>query len=466
MGEEPPPAGKREATHDIHKGYEDPMRPVRAAPPPLRMLGRALRHRNYRLFFAGQSLSLIGTWMTRIAVSWLVYRLTHSALLLGLVSFTGQIPTFILAPLAGVWVDRWNRHRVLVVTQVLAMIQSALLAFFALSGTITVTHIVLLSIFQGLINAVDMPARQAFLIEMVDDREDLPNAIALNSSMVNAARLVGPSIAGVLIAGVGEGWCFFIDAVSYMAVIASLLVMRLAIVPRRATTTHVLGELREGFRYVTGSAPIRSILLLLALVSLMGMPYTVLMPIVASKVLHGGAHTLGFLMAASGFGALLGAVYLASRRTVLGLGRLIALSAATFGIGLVAFSFSRNFWLSLALMPVVGMAMMVQMASSNTILQTIVDGDKRGRVMSFYAMAFFGTVPLGSLLAGSLASRAGAPITILLGGTVCIVGAGLFLRGLPELRQAIRPIYIRLGILPEIAEGVRSATRFTTPPEV
>jgi MFS family permease len=429
------------------------MRARRAAPASLRTLGRALRHRNYRLFFAGQSLSLIGTWMTRIAVSWLVYRLTHSALLLGLVSFTGQIPTFILAPLAGVWVDRWNRHRVLVVTQVLAMIQSALLAFFALSGTITVTHIVLLSVFQGLINAVDMPARQAFLVEMVADREDLPNAIALNSSMVNAARLVGPSVAGVLIAGVGEGWCFFIDAVSYLAVIASLLLMRLAIGPRRAATTHVLAELREGFRYVTSSAPIRSILLLLALVSLMGMPYTVLMPIVASKVLNGGAHTLGFLMAASGFGALLGAVYLASRRTVLGLGRLIPLSAATFGIGLVAFSFSRTFWLSLALMPLVGMAMMVQMASSNTILQTIVDEDKRGRVMSFYAMAFFGTVPLGSLLAGSLASRAGAPITILIGGAACIIGAGLFLRGLPELRRAIRPIYIRLGILPEIAGG-------------
>ncbi len=442
------------------------MRPGRAGPSSLSTLGRALRHRNYRLFFAGQSLSLIGTWMTRIAVSWLVYRLTHSALLLGLVSFTGQIPTFILAPLAGVWVDRWNRHRVLVVTQGLAMIQSGLLAAFALSGTITVTHIVLLSIFQGLINAVDMPARQAFLVELVDDREDLPNAIALNSSMVNAARLVGPSVAGVLIAGVGEGWCFFIDAVSYLAVIASLLVMRLAIVPPRAKTTHVLAELREGFHYVTSSAPIRSILLLLALVSLMGMPYTVLMPIVVTNVLHGGPHTLGFLMAASGFGALLGAIYLASRRTVLGLGRLIPLSAATFGIGLVAFSFSRTFWLSLALMPPVGMAMMVQMASSNTILQTIVDEDKRGRVMSFYAMAFFGSVPLGSLLAGSLASRAGAPITILIGGAVCIVGAGLFLRGLPELRQAIRPIYIRLGILPEIAEGGEGAARFTTPPEV
>lgn len=428
-------------------------------------LGRALRHRNYRLFFSGQSVSLIGTWLTRVATGWLVYRLTHSALALGIVGFAGQLPTFLLAPFAGVWVDRLNRHRVLVVTQVLAAIQSALLAGLTLSGVITVRDVILLSIFQGLINAVDMPARQSFVVEMVEDRADLPNAIALNSSMFNGARLIGPSIAGLLIAWVGEGWCFLLDSVSYLAVIASLLAMR---VPARAgirATGRVLHDLREGFRYVAGFSPIRSVLLLLALTGLFGMPYIVLLPIFAGQVLHGGPHTLGFLMAASGLGALSGALYLASRRSVLGLGRLIAIMSGLFGVGLIAFSRSPWLWLSLPLMAVVGMSMMVQMASSNTILQTIVDEDKRGRVMSFYAMAFFGSAPLGSLFAGSLATRIGAPNTILCGGIVCIVGAGLFYRHLPALRRAMRPVYQRLGILPEIAEGMQAASHATAPPQ-
>jgi MFS family permease len=430
-----------------------------------RGLGRSLRHRNYRLFFSGQSISLIGTWLTRIATSWLVYRLTHSALLLGLVGFAGQIPTFLLAPMAGVWVDRWNRHRVLVVTQVLAMVQSALLAFFALSGRITVIDVLVLMTLQGFVNAFDMPARQAFVVEMIEDRTDLPNAIALNSSMVNAARLVGPSVAGILIAAFGEGWCFLIDAISYLAVIASLLAMRVTPRPRRPRTSHVWAEFREGFQYVAGFGPIRSVLLLLALVSLMGMPYSVLMPVFASSVLHGGAHTLGFLMAASGLGALCGALYLASRSSVLGLGRIIALSAAAFGVGLVLFSQSRLVWLSLALMFVTGMGMMVQMAASNTILQTIVDEDKRGRVMSFYAMAFFGTAPFGSLLAGGLAQRIGAPNTLLIGGACCIAGALAFTRALPRIRRLVRPIYERLGILPAIAEGMQRASELTVPPE-
>ena len=285
-------------------------------------MGRALKHRNYRLFFVGQGISLVGTWLTRVATAWLVYRLTGSPLLLGIVGFAGQIPTFLLAPFAGVLVDRWNRHRVLVVTQVLAMVQSALLAWFALRGTITVWHVLALSAFQGLINAFDTPARQAFVVEMVEAREDLANAIALNSSMVNGARLIGPSVAGVLIALVGEGWCFAIDALSYVAVIASLLAMRLQ--PRAAAARapkRVLVELREGFRYAASFAPIRAILLLLAFVSLTGIPYTVLMPIFASQVLHGGPHTLGILMAATGVGAVAGALWLASRTTVLGLGR-------------------------------------------------------------------------------------------------------------------------------------------------
>jgi MFS family permease len=411
---------------------------------------RALRHRNYRLFFSGQSVSLIGTWMTRIATSWLVYRLTRSALLLGLVGFAGQIPSFLLAPVAGVLVDRWNRHRLLVATQVLAMLQSAALAVLALTGVINIWHVLALSAFQGVINAFDMPGRQAFVVEMVDKREDLGNAIALNSSMVNAARLLGPSIGGVLIAAVGEGWCFFWDAVSYLAVLASLLLMRLA--PRPHPTVagkKVLADLREGWTYVAGSPPIRSILLLLALVSLVGMPYTVLMPVFASKILHGGPHTLGFLMAATGVGALSGAVFLANRRSVLGLGKVIPLMAGLFGAGLIGFSLSRTLWLSIPLLLVTGLGFMVQMAASNTLLQTLVEDDKRGRVMSFYTMAFMGTTPFGSLFAGSLASRIGAPRTLLLGGVGCIAAALWFASLLPRLRELVRPLYVRMGILSE-----------------
>jgi MFS family permease len=415
----------------------------------LSFMVRALRHRNYRLFFAGQTVSLVGSWMTRIATSWLVYRLTGSALLLGLVGFAGQIPSFLLSPVAGVLVDRWDRHRLLVVTQVLAMLQSAALAWLALAGVINIWHVLGLSLFQGLINAFDMPARQAFVVEMVERREDLPNAIALNSSMVNAARLLGPSIGGVIIAAVGEGWCFALDAVSYLAVIASLLLMRLA-ARRRAVPkgAKVLPELRAGWSYVAGSVPIRSILLLLALVSLVGMPYTVLMPIFASTVLHGGPHTLGFLMAATGVGALLGAVFLASRRSVLGLGRVVPLMSGLFGAGLIGFSLSRSLWLSLALLLVTGIGFMVQMAASNTLLQTLVEDDKRGRVMSFYTMAIMGVTPFGSLLAGALAHRMGAPRTLLFGGIGCIAAALWFASLLPDLRQRVRPIYIERGILP------------------
>lgn len=431
----------------------------------LAAMGRALQHRNYRLFFFGQGISLVGTWLTRLATSWLVYRLTGSALLLGLVGFAGQLPTFLLAPLAGVLVDRWNRHRVLVVTQALAMVQSAILAGFALTGTITVQHVLVLSTFQGLINAFDTPARQAFVVEMVERREDLANAIALNSSMVNAARLLGPSIAGVLVAAVGEGYCFAVDAVSYVAVLASLWAMRLS--PRERGRPHArLGaDLVEGLRYVAASAPIRSILLLLALVSLTGIPYTVLMPVFASRVLGGGPHALGLLMAASGAGAVTGALWLAARRSVLGLGRTLAVAAALFGAALVAFSFSRSLWLSMAVLTFAGGGMMVQMAASNTLLQTIVDEDKRGRVMSFFTMAFFGMVPFGSLLAGWLGDRIGAPQTVLSGGVATILGAALFARKIPELRRLLRPLYVQLGILPEIAEGLGEAAELTRPPE-
>ena len=422
------------------------------------LLVRALRHRNYRLFFGGQGISLVGTWMTRVATGWLVYRLTGSAFLLGLVSFSSQIPILLLGPFAGVWVDRLNRHRVLVVTQALSMVQSFALAALALAHIITVHEVILLNLFQGAINAFDMPARQAFLIEMVEDREDLGNAIALNSSLVNAARLIGPSVAGLLIAAVGEGYCFLIDGFSYMAVIASLLAM--TVTPRviEHARASVLSELRDGWEYVRGFRPIWSILLLLAVISLVGMPYTTLMPIFAGKILHGGAHTLGFMMGAVGVGALTGAVRLAARRSVLGLGRLIAMTSAGFGAGLVAFSLSRELWLSLLLLVLTGFCFMQQMASSNTILQTITEDSKRGRVMSFYSIAFQGVAPFGSLTAGAIASRIGAPHTLMIGGLICVCGAGWFATQLPAIRKLVRPVYQQIGIIPEVATGIQVAT--------
>jgi MFS family permease len=426
---------------------------------------RALAHRNYRLFFSGQSISLIGTWMTRIATSWLVYRLTNSALLLGVVGFAGQMPSFLLAPFAGVLVDRWNRHRLLVWTQILAMLQSFALGVLTLTGRIQIWHVILLSVFQGLINAFDMPGRQAFVVEMVEARADLPNAIALNSSMVNAARLLGPSIGGVIIAWVGEGWCFTLDGISYIAVILSLLAMKLT--PRmteRIRATSMLAQLREGWRYAAGFAPIRAVLLLLAIVSLVGMPYTVLMPVFANDILHGGPNTLGLLMAASGVGALTGALLLAARKSVLGLGKFIPMTAAAFGAGLIAFSYSRVLWLSLLLMVVTGLGFMVQMAASNTVLQTIVEEDKRGRVMSFYTMAFMGTAPFGSLLAGYVADRIGAPHTLLFSGLGCILAALWFARALPALRRDVHPIYVRVGILPEVAAGIQNTSELSVPP--
>jgi len=428
-----------------------------------RLIVRALRHRNYRLFFSGQGISLVGTWMTRVATSWLVYRLTGSAFLLGLVSFASQIPILFLGPFAGVWVDRLNRHRVLIITQILSMLESFALAGLALTKIITVNEVIVLNLFQGAINAFDMPARQAFVIEMVEQQEDLGNAIALNSSLVNAARLIGPSVAGVLIALVGEGYCFLLDGFSYMAVIASLFAMVITVQPREHEHPSVLSELSEGWSYVRGFRPIWWILLLLALISLVGMPYTALMPIFAGRILHGGAHTLGFLMAAVGIGALFGAVRLAARRTVRGLGRVIPMTAAGFGASLIAFSASRMQWLSLLLLVVTGFCFMQQMASSNTILQTIVEDKKRGRVMSFYSMAIQGVAPFGSLIAGATASRIGAPATLMIGGAICVCGAALFAMKLPALRTLIRPIYIQKGVIPEVAAGIQAATVLEQP---
>jgi MFS family permease len=426
---------------------------------------RTLRYRNFRLFFGGQGISLIGTWMQQIAMTWLVYRLTNSAFLLGIVGFASQMPAFLLSPFAGVLADRMNRHSILIVTQTLAMLQAAALAFFTLTGDISVAHIIPLSVFLGLINAFDTPTRQSFLLEMIENKEDLSNAIALNSSMFNAARLVGPSIAGLLIAAIGEGLCFLLNAISFIAVIAALFAMRLPAKQSETKKQDVLQGFKEGFAYAFGFTPIKYILSLLALISIMGMPYAVLMPIFARDILGGGANTLGFLMGATGIGALTAAVYLASRKSVRGLGKLIAISAAIFGCGLIAFSLSRTEWLSIILLFVVGFGMMAQMAASNIILQTIADDDKRGRVMSFYTMAFMGMAPFGSLLAGSLASGIGAPYTLTISGAACILGALVFARKLPILREKIRPIYMKMGIIPEVTTGIQSATQLTVPPE-
>jgi MFS family permease len=413
---------------------------------------RALRHRNYRLFFGGQTVSLVGTWVTRIATSWLVYRLTGSELLLGITGFAGQIPLLLLAPFGGVLVDRWNRHRMLVITQILSALQSLALAVLALTGKITVAEVIALQVVQGVINAFDTPARQAFVVEMVEDRADVPNAIALNSSMFNASRIIGPAIGGAIIAAVGEGWCFMIDAISYIAVIVSLLAMH---VPARAILRErprMLHELRSGIQYVFGFAPVRELLVNVALIGTLGMPYAVLMPVFASKVLHGGPHTLGLLMTASGLGALCGTVYLASRHSVLGLGKVIVASILMLSAGLIMFSLSHSLWVSLAVLPLVGAGMMLQSSSANTILQTLVDEHLRGRVMAFYTVAILGTQPLGSLIAGVLADRIGAPRTILIGAIACIPTGLWFAWRRPLLAEHVRPIYIERGILPPIEE--------------
>jgi MFS family permease len=403
----------------------------------LRFIIRAFRHRNYRLFFAGQSISLIGTWMQRVAMNWLVYRLTGSAFLLGVVNFTGQVPTLLFAPFAGVIADNYERHRLLVATQVLAMVQAAVIAALVLMDVIVVWHLMLLSVFLGIVNAFDTPIRQSLVVEMIEKREDLGNAIALNSSMVNAARLVGPSIAGILIATVGEGMCFLLNALSYVAVIAALTAMTMVRKSIRPKHLHIWQAWREGLRYALDSLPIRSVLLLLAVVSFMGMPYATLLPIFAQEILHGGPQTLGFLMAAAGVGALTGAVFLASRRALVGLESVLVGAAAVFGMGLIGFSLSRVLWVSLVLMVVSGFGMMVHMAVGNTLIQTLVDDDKRGRVMSIHSMALRGTVPLGSFLAGSIASYIGVPATLLFGGTCCVVGALLFTSRLSAFKTAV-----------------------------
>ncbi len=434
-------------------------------PGKLSEMFRALRYRNYRLFFMGQGISLIGTWMQQVALSWLVYRLTDSVFLLGAVTFSSQIPSFLLGPFAGVLADKFNRHKVLLVTQALSMVQASTLAILVLTGTVQVWHILALSAFLGTINGFDIATRQAFVVELVERREDMSNAIALNSSMFNMARLVGPTIAGLLIAAVGEGMCIAINAVSYIAVIGSLLLMRLKPFVQVKQERKAWESLVDGFKYAFGFAPIRSLILIVGLISLFGMPFTVLLPVFARDILQGGANTLGYLMGASGFGALTGAMFLAQRKSVVGLGTIIVYTMSLFGFALMAFSFSEIFILSFILMLFSGFGMIVTMASCNTLLQTIVDDDKRGRVMSLYATAFMGMAPIGSMLAGSVAEHIGVAYTLLGCGFLCAISVIPFALNLSKLRQMVQPIYQRLGIVSEIATGLQTASDLTAPPE-
>ena len=411
---------------------------------------RALRHRNFQLFFAGQSISVIGTWMTRLATSWLVYRMTHSALLLGVVSFSGQIVSFLLGPFAGVWVERWERRKMLVWTQFGGAVQSLALAVLTLMHKITLWEVVALTAMQGVINAFDMPGRQSFLVQMVEDKQDLSNAIAINSSMANGARLIGPAIAGLVVARFGEGWCFLVDGVSYFAVIASLLLMRIAPLNARRVKASMLVQMREGWDYVRGFQPVRTILMLFAVVSLMGYSWSVLLPVFAAQVLHGGAHTLGWLSAAGGVGALISGTSLALRKSVLGLTRMVQVSVVLLGVALILFGLSHVLWLSVLLMVLVGFGMLQAASASNTIIQSLVTEDKRARVMSYYTMAFFGAAPFGSLLAGVLAHLFGAPHTVMFTGACCLAGAAWFTVKLPGVRASMRPIYEATGILQRV----------------
>jgi len=412
---------------------------------------RALRHRNFQLFFCGQSISVVGNWMTRLATTWLVYHLTHSALLLGVVSFAGQIVSFALGPFAGVWVERLNRRKLLVGTQAAAAFQSLALAALTLAHVITLWEIIALTALQGVINAFDMPGRQSFLVQMVTDRtgvdrNDLSNAIAINSSMANGARLVGPAIAGLVVAAFGEGWCFLFDGISYFAVIASLSLMRIEALESPRHKASMLQQMREGWDYVRAFRPIRTILLLFSLISLMGYSYAVLLPIFAAQVLHGGATTLGWLTGASGVGALVSALSLALRKSVVGLTRMVQIAAAMLGVALILFGLSHVLWLSLVLMVFVGFGLMQTASASNTIIQSLVTEDKRARVMSYYTMAFFGAAPFGSLLAGVLAERIGAPHTVFVTGAFCVAGSLWFSIELPKVSAVMRPIYERMGV--------------------
>jgi MFS family permease len=412
----------------------------------------ALRHRNYRLFFAGQSVSLIGTWMQRIAMGWLIYRLTGSALLLGVFGFVGQIPMLFLAPFVGVFVERWDKQKVLVVTQIASLVQALLLAILTFTHQETYPVVLVLGFFLGVVNTIDMPARQSFVVEMLEEKRDLPNALALNSFVVNCGKLIGPTLAGFIIALVGESWCFLINAISYVGVVFAINAMRVAKKEKNETKIEVFRELTMGFRYVFGQVHLRSVILMIALLSLVGAPYTDLLPIVAKELLHGGSHTFGFLRAAPGVGAIIGGLWLASRNSVRGLARVVPVACMTFGIALIGFSYSRSLPLSLTLLAISGLGMMVQLVSSNTMVQSCVSDDMRGRTMSIYAMAMQGTMPLGSLTAGYIASRLGVPTTFVICGACCVAGSIVFTMGLQKWKNSSETAHLVLRRDPKIID--------------
>jgi MFS family permease len=416
-------------------------------------LWRSLRHRNYRLYLTGQLVSVCGTWMQQVALSWLVYRLTGSATLLGVVGFASQIPILLLGPVGGVINDRYSCHRVAVWTQCAALAQALLLALLTLTGWIQPVHIILLGTALGVVYAFDMPARQALVHQLVDT-EDLANAVALNSSMINAARIVGPALAGVVVASFGEAICFVINAASYVATIAALLMMKFAEPPRRETTATSIGRsLIEGYRYTMATTPIRDLLILLAVVGVMGMPYITLMPVFAAHVHRSGADTLGIMFGAVGLGALIGALFLAQRKSIIGLGRVIVFATLGFGAGLICFTVFHVFWLSLLLLVGVGCGWMVLIGGSNTALQTLADNEMRGRVMSLFSMMLVGMAPFGSLLAGWAADRVGAPLVVAIGGGFCAVAGIVFATQLPRLREAAKPILAARGIILETQQS-------------
>jgi MFS family permease len=407
---------------------------------------RALRHRNFKLFFGGQIISLVGTWMQTVAQAWLIYRLTGSSVLLGVLGFVGQIPIFLLSPLAGLAADRWPRRRVVIATQTASMLLAFILAALTMTGHIRVWEIIVLATMLGIVNAFDVPARQSFLIEMVG-REDLLNAIALNSSMFNGARVAGPAIAAAVVAMVGEGWCFLLNGVSYLAVIAGLFLMRIEKVYAVHDGAAPLDKLREGLRFVRHTKPIRTLLTLAATVSFMGLSYTVLMPIFADRILHGGVNAYGWLMGAVGVGAMFGALALALRQQLRGLGNVVAYSATGLGVSLVLFSASHWYGLSLAILVVSGFTMMMQFTATNTLIQAMVPDQLRGRVMSIYSMMFLGMTPLGSLLAGALADRIGAPVTVAIGGLASCLGGLVFARKWPSMRGPARELLAAQGMM-------------------
>jgi MFS family permease len=412
----------------------------------------SLRSRNYRIYFTGQGLSLIGTWIQNIAMSWLVYRLTGSVFLLGLIGFTSQIPTFVLAPFTGVLTDRYNRRRIMLLAQVSFMIQALIIALLVLFNLIQVWHIIALSLVFGIISAFDAPARQSLVIDLIDDPENLSNAIALNSALFNGARLIGPAIAGITIAAVGEGICFLLNSMSFIAVIIALLLIKIPLKPAINKVNKFKKEFIEGVHYTFQSVPIRTLIILLAILSMVGFPFMILLPAYAKEILKGGSDTLGFLMSAMGAGALTGALIMAARKSVVGLGRIISINVCLLGLAVVLASFSTKIHYSLIVLFFGGLSMILSLAAINTMLQTIADEDKRGRVMSFYAMALMGTTPIGNLLAGTIASGLGIPYTLLTGGIITVFAGIWFQYNRKSLRKYVLPIYRRKGIIPALPD--------------